>query len=180
MTTLIKRYTISDAAKLDKEARQLVNVFSVAKIKIGLELASRLKEIEDNRLYEKLDDSAYKTFPQYLDSLNIKYKTAREIIGLYETYVLTAGMSVDELTKIAYHKLTTIKPFLFSKEAGEYKLIKPKEELHKWIADAKSDMTHDDLMQKRRELEAGEHTHDFYTIRVCKICRLKEIYNDKT
>lgn len=184
--TAITKYTIADISKMDRESRELVGVYSASRIKIGLELARRLKEFEDNRLYLRLDENSYNNFPSYLKSLGVNYKTAREVIGLYETYVLVGGMSIDELAKIEYHKLTTIKPHLFKKEAGEYKLTKPKAELKRWISEAKSDITQEDLLQMRREEEAGDHDHndpsnwEYITLRVCKVCKLRERVYEKT
>ncbi len=172
-----KRYTIEQISKLDQEARQLVNMFSAARIKIGLELARRLKEFEQHKLYLRLDEQSYPNFARYLESLDIKYKTAREVIGLYECFVVEGGKDIDELAKIGYHKLTVIKPLLFKKDGERYELVKTKTELNRWLSDAKSDMTQEDLIQKRREYEIGEHEHKFIKFHVCTICKLKEIIN---
>lgn len=175
--TIIKRYSTGQIVKIDEECRKLVGLYSSARIKIGLELAKRLKEIEDNKLYLRLDEQSYPNFFEYLKSLDIKYKTAREIIGVYECYVLVAGKSINELASIAYHKLTTLKPMFFSKEAGKYKMIKPVSEMNNWLRDAKSNLTSDDLIQKRKEYEVGEHEHKFIKFHICTICGLKEIIN---
>lgn len=170
--------TITDAARIDKEVRELVLVFHQARIKIGLELAKRLKQVDEENLYKKLDADSYTSFKIYLDSIGIAYKTAREIIGVYETYVLTAGKTIDELSSIGYHRLTALKPYLFDKQDGQYQLTKSPEELDQLLMDAKSDMTTDDLMQKRRDKEVGPHDHDMVTItyKRCKACGLKEFY----
>lgn len=175
-TKAIVKYNTADASRLDTEMHQLVTIYSAARIKVGLEIGKRLKEINDNKLYVKLDDAAYPTFLRYIDSLGIKYATARELISLYECFVLVGGFDIDELATIPYHKLTTIKPFLFRKENGEYMMNKNKTEIKKWLGDAKSDITIEDLAQKRRESEVGEHAHEFeeIRIRVCKVCRLRE------
>lgn len=164
----------SQAYQLDEEARQLVSVYSAARVKIGLELAARLKEIEDSKLYLSLDPAAYPTFNHYLNSLNIGYKTAREIIGVYETYVLVAGKTIDELSGIAYHKLSLLKSTLFKKEDGQYRLVASLDEVDRWLADAQSGLTQSDLSQKIREEKIGEHEHLFRTIKVCQHCKLKE------
>lgn len=174
--SLVKRYSTTQIAKLDEEARKLVNMFSSARIKIGLELARRLKEIEDNQLYLRLDSEAYPNFYEYLKSLNVNYKTAREIIGVYECFVLTAERSINELADTPYHNLTSIKPYFFEKEEGVYKLVKSQRELTKWLGDAKV-MSAEDLGQKRREKEIGEHQHKFIKFKVCSLCKLKEITN---
>lgn len=172
----VVKYTVSDATRLDREVRNWVGMYSAARIKVGLELARRLKDIEDNKLYLKLDEKAYPQFNNYIDSLGLSYKTAREIIGLFETFVLAAGYEIDDLAKISYHKLTAIKPHLFDKKDGQYVLTKPKAEVKEWLKDASSDLTIEDLKQKRKEAEVGEHDHKFETIRirVCKVCGLRE------
>lgn len=170
--------TYQDAALVDKEVRELVSVFHQARIKIGLELAKRLKQVDEDQLYKKLDADSYPSFKTYLDSIGISYKTAREVIGVYETFVLVGGKTIDELANIGYHKLTAIKPYLFGRVDGEYQLMRPKEEMDQMLSDAQSDMTTDDLVQKRRDKEAGPHDHDWRDIRYrqCSVCRLKEFH----
>ena len=165
-----------DAAEIDKEVRELVSVFHQARIKIGLELASRLKQIDDRNLYKKLDADSYTSFKVYLDSIGIAYTTAREIIGVYETFVLVGGKTIDELAHIGYHRLTAIKPYLFEKIEGQYQLMRPKEEMEQLLSDAQSDITTDDLIQKRRDKEVGKHEHEWKQISYhqCTVCRLKE------
>lgn len=168
--------TISQITKIDREIRELQAVYSRAKIKLGLELASRLKQVEDGKLFLKLDEKSYPTFPMYLKSVGLNYKTVRELIGLYETYILTAGFTIDQLADIGYAKLTVVKPHLFKKEDGEYRMLTTLEEAQKWVEEAKSDITQEDLRQKVREERAGDHEHDFENIsfRKCKLCGLKE------
>lgn len=175
-TKEIIKYSVSDAAQLDQETRKWVGMYSAARIKVGLEVAMRLKSIEDSKLYLKLDEKAYPNFNVYIDSLGLSYKTARELIGLYETFVLAAGFDINELAEASYHKLTAIKPYFFDKKDGQYELTKSKAEIKEWIKDAKSDLTIEDLKQKRKEAEVGQHEHQFKTIRirVCEVCGLKE------
>ena len=170
------RYTINDASKIDKETRSLVGMLSAARIKVGLEVAKRLREIEDNKLYLKLDEQSYPTFNKYIDSLGINYRTIRELIGLYEAFVLTGGYSIDELAEISYHRLTTIKSHLFKYVGKKYYLALPKKEIDDWIQEIHSDITIEDLRQKRKEEEIGDHEHEFdiINLRVCRHCKLKE------
>lgn len=180
-TELTKKYTVSEVSKIDKENRELVGFYSASKIKITLELAMRLKEFEDGKLYLKLDEASYPDFPTYLKSLGVNYKTAREIIGLYETYVLISGFSIDELAKYAYHMLTIWKPHFFAKEAGQYKQLETKADMKKLLSESK-ELTQEDTIQRRREIEAGEHEHIFdeILIRRCKVCKLTERLYEKT
>ena len=173
---MAKQYSTAEASRLDKEIQKLTGAYSSARIRVGMELAIRLKEVSDNKLYLKLDERAYPTFARYIESLGVKYKTARELISLYESFVLVGGFTIEELLEVPYHKLTTIKPHLFRKEAGQYHTTKTKNEIKKWLSDAKSDMTIDDLAQKRREVEVGDHVCRFTEIRIrkCELCGLRE------
>ena len=181
MSQEIIKYTVSEASRIDKEIRQLAKTSNVAKVKIGLELASRLKEVNDNKLYKKLDEQAYPSFPRYIETIGIAYKTAMELINVYETFVLSAGYSIDELAEISYRKLTEIKPYLFEKVDGKYQLSKPKRELKEMVSAASSDLTIDDIRQLRRDKEVGEHDHEWeiITTQVCKICKLREFRGKK-
>lgn len=169
--------TITVASRIDKEIRKLSGVYSAARVKIGLELASRLKEVKDNKLYKLLDEKAYPSFNKYIESLGIKYTTAMELIGLYETYILIGGYSIEELAEISYHKLTQIKPYLFEKREGAYKLSKSKTELKKWVKEAESDLSINDLRIKRAEAEVGEHEHNWLHFKRCNLCKIVEYDN---
>mgnify|MGYP001570459000 CR=1 FL=1 len=169
-------YTLEQITKMDIEMHELQALYSKAKIHFGLELARRLKVFEDNKLYLKLDEQSYPNFPTYLKSVGVNYKTAREIIGLYEAYVEVAGFTIKELGDAGYSKLTVIKPKFFKKEGGKYLMLGTKTELNKWVTEAKSDITQEDLRQKVREDMAGEHEHKFAEVhfKYCIICKLKE------
>lgn len=175
-------YTIEQITKMDAEMHELQAQYSKARIYIGLELAKRLKAFDDGKLYLKLDEQSYPNFPRYLESIGVNYKTAREIIGLYETYVLTAGLTIKELAAYGYSRLTILKRKFFRKEGQEYLLITSKAELNKGLAEAKSDITQQDLRQKVREDIVGEHEHDWKKVclQYCRVCKLKEpIFNGK-
>lgn len=161
--------------KIDREIHNLCNMYSVAKIKIGMELAKRLHEVESGKLYLKIDEKAYPNFNSYISSLGMTYQGCRELISTYQAFILSAGYSIDDLSKINYHKLAVIKPELFHKKDGKYIMTKTKTEMNRWIADAKSDISINDLKQKRRELSIGEHKHEFeiITYRRCVQCGLR-------
>lgn len=171
------KYTIKQVSTLDKEIRKLSSLYSETRIRVGLELAERLYKIEQNKLYLRLDGKAYPNFNRYIQSLGQNYKSVRELIGLYQTYVLVAGYSVKELSEIPYHVLTIWKPYCFSKENSRYKLIKSKREVNNVIKSAVN-LSLEDNKQLRRENEVGEHKHEFYRITydICEICKLKEFH----
>ncbi len=162
----------SEAFELDKHARHLVGLFSQARVKIGLELAKTLHKIERTKLYLKLDQQAYPNFKRYLDSLDISYASAREIVGVYKTFVLVAGKTIDELAEISYHKLHILKPVLFKKEEGQYQLAVAEKEFDGWLSD--TDLSQEDLSQKIREERIGPHKHKFIHLRKCTLCKLTE------
>src|SRR3990167_3029388 len=165
------------ASKIDKEVRGLSALYSSVRIKTGLELASRLKKIRDSKLYTVLDIKAYPSFNRYIESLGMKYSTVAQIIGLYETFVLVGEYSIEELANFSYHKLVQIKPYLFKKEEGEYKLSKSKSELKKWVKEAGSDLTINDLMIKIKEEKIGQHEHKWSKFKKCQLCRILEYNN---
>lgn len=176
------KLTLSQITKLDQDNRKLVRAWQEVKLRVGLELGERLKRFRDENLFKKLDVSAYPNFKTYLDSIELNYKTATEAIGLYESFILAGGKTIEELQDVGYHKLTIIKPSLFKKEGSEYKLIKSKAEMNKWINHAASDISQEDLKLLRIQEEVGEHPHDWKEIhyRVCTVCRIREgVFNVK-
>jgi hypothetical protein len=169
-------YTIEQISAMDAEMRELQAAYSRAKIHIGLELAKRLKAFDDGKLYLKLDEQSYPSFPKYLESIKVNYKTAREIIGVYECYVLEAGFTIKELADVGYSRLTALKSNFFEKKEGRYLLTGSKSELNKWVKEAKSDITQDDFRQLVREEKVGEHKHEWKEVRYkyCLQCKVKE------
>jgi len=176
MGNKLVKLNIEKITELDQEIRSLVNAYSMARIKIGIGLGERLEKVESNKLYLKLGARSYTSFNSYVSSLGFSYKTARDVIGLYETYVVAANVPIDELVKISYNKLTVLKPFLFKKKDNVYYLVRTKKELRDMLTDAKSDISIDDLKQIRRDKEVGDHKHEWeiITTHICKICKLKE------
>lgn len=169
--------SVLEASQLDKEARQLVAAYSEARLKAGLAFAKRLHEIENEKLYLKLDSAAYPNFARYVESCGISYVAARELISLYQAYVLGAGFSVEELSGAKLHRLKHVRPFLFKKSGNNYRPTKSKEEIEKWISNAASDLSNDDFRQALEDEKAGPHEHDWqeYRFKKCKICKIKSI-----
>lgn len=160
---------------MDEEMHKLQALYGKAKIKVGLEMAVRLRKIYIHKLYKQLDEGAYPSFSRYVESLGMKYQTAMELIGIYSSYVLAGGYTVDELSQVPYHALVVWKPYLFKKENDVYLLDKPKKEADKIMSSANV-LTIEDTKQERRDKEAGTHKHVWARITndVCQICGLKE------
>lgn len=166
---------IQEASKIDRETHKLSSLYSEVRIKVGLSLAKYLYEIESNNLYTKIDARSFPTFGAYISGLGMSYQSCRELIGLYQSFVLAGKYTIKQLSEIPYRKLSIIKPELFRKKDGEYIMIKSKSETNKWISSAKSDLSIQDLKQRRREYSVGEHKCEFEIIsfRKCKKCGLR-------
>ncbi len=177
----IVKYNISTISNIDQEVRDLISLFHEAKIKVGMALSERLVKIEENKLYLKIDEKAYPSFIKYIDSLGINYKTARELMGLYQSYVIAGRYSIDEILEISYAKLQVLKPYLFKKVDGKYELDKSKKEVDNLIKELKADTSIDDIKQLRRDKEIGKHACDWYRVSndICEICKAKEFAGKK-
>lgn len=169
-------YTLEEIYKIDAELRELQSIYAKARVKIGLEMAKRLIEVDKYNLYKKLDERSYPNFNRYLESIGIRYKTAREVMGLYQAFILAGGKTMKELEDAEYHKLTIVKKECFKYENKQYLLKAPEKEIDEWIALAKSNITQEDLKQRVREEKAGEHEHQWmeFKYKICSICKLKE------
>jgi len=124
----------------------------------------------------KLDEKAYPNFSRYIESVGMNYKTARQLMSILQTFVMIAGTPIEELAKISYPKLSVLKPYLFHKENGKYVLSKSLAEYKKWLNDAASDLSIEDLKQSRREKEVGDHPHEWehFKSKRCRVCKLRE------
>ena len=162
-------YTNTEVNKIDRETHKLSELYSEARIKVGMNLAEKLYSIESNKLYLKINEVAYPNFNAYIASLGMDYHAVRELISTYQCFVLAGGYDIEFLSKINHYKLMTIKPELFKKKNGKYEMIKSKIEANKWISSAKSDISVNDLKQLRRETKIGEHEHEWEP-RVYKQC----------
>lgn len=161
--------------KMDRDLRKLSKSLNETKVLVGLEMASRLKEFKDHKLYKRIDDGIYDTFGGYLESLGISIYNVRDIINIYETYVCIAGIEINTLTEYNITQLRTLKPTFFNKESGEHVQLKTKKEILKLLNETDI-LTQRDLRQKIREEEVGDHEHEFEKVsfNICKKCRLKE------
>ncbi|MEX0596088.1 MAG: hypothetical protein WD512_06260 [Candidatus Paceibacterota bacterium] len=158
-----------------KEAKDLVYLYSKTKLKIGLTLAEKLLYIESKKLYLKIDRKGFPTFNKYLESLGLSFGSIRELLGLYKTYIIVGGYSVEELSQISFSKLSVIKSLLFKKENNEYKLIKSKKEMDNWVKELKSDISINDLKIRKNEEKAGNHECEWEEVKFkkCKHCKIK-------
>lgn len=168
---------MSNPTKTNLEVQKLVKLYGETKVKLVFEIGARLREIRNGKLYKQLDEKAYPTFSRYLESVDIPYAFGTELISLYEAYILAAGLKIEDLCDISYHRIRMLKPVLFEKKDGEYVMSKSKSEIVKWLNDASSDLSVADLRQHVIEERVGEHEHEFttYQYKVCKVCGLKEI-----
>ncbi len=161
--------------KMDRDLRKLSKSLNETKVLVGLEMANRLKEFKDHKLYKKIDDGIYDNFGSYLESLGASIYSVRDVISIYETYVCIAEIDIKSLTEYSITQLRTLKPTFFNKEDGEYVQLKTKNQIIKMLGETDI-LTQKDLRQKIREEEIGNHEHEFEKVsfKICKQCRLKE------
>lgn len=133
-----------------QEIEKLAKLYNKTRVKLGLELASRLYIIENKQ----------KDFPSYVEGLGLSYYSTRRLIGLYKRFIIEGGYTIDEISEIPYSKL---------------EVIKPEKDLKKWINNAKSDITVKDLKILRKEEKVGNHKCEFERIEYkrCLICGLR-------
>lgn len=167
--------TTQEANKIDRDTQKICTIYSATRIKLGMELAQRLYEIESKKLYLVIDKNAYPDFISYISSLGMSYYACRKLISLYEAFILVAGYTIEELSKIPYNKLEIIKPELFAKQDGKYVAIKSKKDIDKWITSAKSNISISDLRQLRKESRTDKHKCEFEIINYkrCIKCGLR-------
>lgn len=128
-------------------------------------IAARLHTIRENRLYEPQWDSWATYCMEFKD---LSQGSISKLISVYETFVLTYGLSNQELTEAGgWTKLYEIK-----------KLVKSKEDALEWIGKSQV-LSRQDLSKEIKEAETGidmsECRHpELYTIHVCPDCGYKE------
>lgn len=126
-----------------------------------LELAARLKNIRDNRLYE----GDYQNFAEFLWEIKIAEGTASKLIKVYETFVLKFKMKNDKLSAVGWSSLYQI--------ANN---VETKEEAEEWVEKAVL-LTRDHLTDSLKEKTKGPNkcSHsDVYILKICKDCGFRE------
>jgi len=126
-----------------------------------LELAARLKNIRDNRLYE----GEYQNFAEFLWEIKIAEGTASKLIKVYETFVVKFKMKSDKLSAVGWSSLYQI--------ANN---IETKEEAEEWVDKAVL-LTRDHLVENLKEKTKGVNKcnhEEFYVLKICKGCGFRE------
>lgn len=126
-----------------------------------LELAARLKNIRDNRLY----DGEYQNFAEFLWEIKIAEGTASKLIKVYETFILKFKMKTDKLSAVGWSSLYQI--------ANN---IETKEEAEEWVDKAvllTRDHLVENLKEKTKGVSACQH-QDTYVLRICKSCGFRQ------
>jgi hypothetical protein len=123
-----------------------------------LELAGRLKKIRDGELWAA---EGYGGFDEFLLEAEIRPATASKYITIYEKLVLEYKFPCG---KLAEAKEWT-KLYLVASRA------KTKAEAEQLLLEARTLTSRDLELKTKGEGECG---HDFYALRVCRLCGLKE------
>jgi hypothetical protein len=124
-------------------------------------LAKRLKEIRDKERFRP----NYDNFQEYTDDLHLDYTKAVRLIEVYEMFILKYNIPKDKLVEVGWSKLSEVT-----------KLVKTKREALSWVNKAK--LSKNDLRIEILEAKSGitqeacKHP-DTYTIRVCRVCKLR-------
>lgn len=134
-----------------------------------LMLGERLKKIKDEDMFKPQWDS----WDEYLEEMKMSQATASKLINIYSKFVLEYGISTDILLESGgWSTLAELLPY-----------AKSKEDANELIHEA-GILTRKDLRVKLNERKSGiaqeECLHEFYELRICRKCQLKEkIYDDR-
>ena len=125
-------------------------------------LAQNLYKIYDKNLW--VDE--YDTYEDFLEYCDLKPSAASKLRSIYEAWVIGAGLKLEDLGGVSQTSLYAYIPRLSSGNPADL------------LAELKLLRTADAL-ENVREFKNPDCVHDFYTIRVCKLCQKKEkIYEE--
>lgn len=117
-----------------------------------LELAARLWQIKENKLWE----STYDSYQEFLDSAHISKGNASMLTAIHKAYVIDGGVSHTKLAQVGYSNLYTAIPLIEN------------EGIEKTVEMAKT-LTRDEIKESVREEKHGECKHP-ETITICSTC----------
>lgn len=134
-----------------------------------LELGKRLRVIRDERKFEP----EWEAFDDYLMEMRITKGTASKLINIYERFVLEYKIPVPRLAAVGWSPLSEILPVVRTKKDAEH-----------WIHVASENPLRelrDEIREKKTGVEQSkcEHKGGWITIRICKVCKLKEVTDGK-
>lgn len=120
-------------------------------------LGERLKRIRDEKLFE----SEYQNFDEFLLTAKISKATASKLIKVYETFVLEYKLPMNKLRSIGYSSLYAISGHINNKDKAEE------------LVDRASMLTRNDLEQSLRDdgpvIKGCSHS-DVRIVEVCNEC----------
>lgn len=133
-----------------------------------IELAGRLKKIQDEKMYEP----NYSSFSDFLADMNIQGSVATRLIQIYELFVIQFKFPLKRLVEAGgWSKLAEIKPVCNTKEEAEewmnVALTNPKQ--------AVRDMVQLKLSGRKSFPNTCD---DFYIIKICRDSKAKYVLAD--
>lgn len=130
-----------------------------------LEIGKRLKVIRDDEKFRPY----WETFDDYLIEMRMTKGTASKLINIYEKFVLEFKMAVPLLAEVGWSPLSEILP-----------VVKTKKDAVHWVKVATDNPLRelrDEIREKRTGIDQSKcrHKEGWVTIRICKVCKLKEV-----
>lgn len=127
-------------------------------------LGERLLQIRNEKIFEPHYDS----FEDFVnEAMNMSLSSASKLINIFDKFILSYGMSKQELILVGQDRLKEILPAVHDQASAE-----------EWVLKAKTLRFRDDL---RKEVSAHRHGTDVplsescehteaYTLKVCRAC----------
>ena len=125
-----------------------------------LSLGERLSKIRIERLWE----SNWSSWVEYLADMKITESTASRLITVYDTYVVKYALPEEKLASIGWSSLYEMARFIPSKQSAED------------FVDKTFLMRKEDVRDEIRVARHGDHEHEWKEIhlRMCTVCGKKE------
>lgn len=133
-----------------------------------IQLGERLFKIKSERLYEPY----WSDFNEYLMELRLSESTASRLMGIWHKFVFQFRIPISEIAKAGGWTLVAeISPSCENRRQAVH-----------WLAKAQQ-LNVTDLRRELKESKTGvpmiDCQHDYYTLRCCKKCGVREHYADE-
>lgn len=133
-----------------------------------IELAGRLKKIQDERMYEPNFD----TFTDFLKEINIQGSVATRLIQIYDLFILQFKFPVKQLVEAGgWTKLSEIRAVCKTKKDAvkwmKVALTNPKQAVREMVE-----------LELSGEKELPNTCNDYYIIKICRDSKAKYVLAD--
>lgn len=133
-----------------------------------LQLGERLYRIREGRIYEPF----WSDFDEFLMEMKISDSTASRLIGIWHKFVFQFKIATSQIAKAGgWSVVAEIMPACEDKRLAVH-----------WLAKAQN-LSVTDLRRELRESKSGidmrDCDHDFYLLRCCRKCHVKESVHDQ-